>query len=100
MKKYRQALITFILVILVSVIASPWVHSQEDVPKGNKIDGFPVVLANETLFLVQVNVGSFSSEERAKTITNRLEKIAEDSSVELNLLRVEELEDITNIVIG
>lgn len=100
MKKYWQAFIAFVLVILLSVMGSPWVHSQEDAPNGDKIDGFPVVLADETLFVIQANVSSFSSEERAQTITNRLEKIAEDASVDLNLLQVEELEDTTNIVIG
>ena len=79
MKKYCQALIAFALAIVQTVIASPWVHSQEDAPSGNKIDGFPVVLADETLFVIQANVGSFTSEERAQTITNRLKKIAEDN---------------------
>ena len=105
MRKYWQALIAFVLVILLNVIASPWVHSQIDgsqinAPTGNKIDGFPVLLADETLFFIQANIGSFSSEERAQTITNRLQKIAEDTSVELNLLRLEEQEVTTSIVIG
>ena len=100
MKKYWQAFIAFILVILLSVMASPWVHSQEEPVKGDKIDGFPVLLADETLFVIQANVGSFSSEERAQTITNRLETIAEDTSVDLNSLRIEQLEDTSNIVIG
>ena len=100
MKKYWQAFITFFLVILLNVIGSPWVHSQGDASTGNKIDGFPVVFADETLFVIQANVGSFSSEERAQTISNRLQKIANDSSLDFNLLRVEEIEDISNIVIG
>jgi hypothetical protein len=40
-------------------------------------------------------VSSFSSEERAQTITHRLEKIAEDGSVDSNLLVVEEQGDVT-----
>ena len=100
MKKYWQAFITFFLVILLNVIGSPWVHSQGDASTGNKIDGFPVVFSDETLFVIQANVGSFSSEERAQTISNRLQKIANDSSLDFNLLRVEEIEDISNIVIG
>lgn len=100
MRKYWQALIAFLLVILLNLISSSWVYSQEDPSTGNKIDGFPVVMADQTLFVIQANVGSFSSEERAQTINNRLQKIAEDSSIDLNLLRVEEKEDISNIVIG
>ena len=75
MKKYWQFLITFVLVILLNVIASPGVHSQIDAPTGNKIDGFPVMLADETLFVIQTNVGSFSSEERAQTITRRKTRV-------------------------
>ncbi len=100
MKKYWQFLITFVLVILLSFIAHPGVYSQIDDSAGDKIDGFPVLLADETLFVIQSNVGSFSSEERAQTITNRLAKIAEDTSVDLNLLRIQEQEATTNIVIG
>ncbi len=100
MKKYWQFLITFVLVILLSFIAHPGVYSQVDDSAGDKIDGFPVLLADETLFVIQSNVGSFSSAERAQTITNRLQKIAEDTSVNLNLLRIQEQEVTTNIVIG
>jgi small-conductance mechanosensitive channel len=99
MKKYWQAFIAFVVVILLSLITSPLLQAQEDTPSGDKIDGFPVVLADETLFIIQANVGSFSSQERAETITHRLEKIAEDTSVDLDSLRLEELEDTTNILI-
>ena len=93
MKKYWQALIAFLLVILINSVVSSWAYSQENGSpenNGNKIDGFAVTLADETLFVIQANVNSFSSEERAQTITNRLEKIAEDASVDLNQLRIEE----------
>ena len=97
MKKYWQALIAFGLVILLNFLASPAVYSQEDIPDGDRIDGFPVLLAEETLFVIQANVGSFSSEERAQTITNRIQKIAEDDSIDLNLLRIEAQEVTTSV---
>ena len=100
MKRYWQFLITFVLVILLSLISSPGIYSQIDVPTGDKIDGFPVLLEDETLFMIQTNVGSFSSEERAQTITNRLQKIADDSSLDLNLLRLAKQEETTSIVLG
>ncbi len=100
MKKYWQFLITFVLVVVLSVISNSWVNPQIDSPTGDKIDGFPVLLADETLFVIQTNVGSFSSEERAQTITNRLLKIANDTSLDLNLLRLEAQDETTNIVIG
>ena len=100
MKKYWQFLITFVLIIVLSVISNSWVDSQVDELAGDKIDGFPVLLADETLFIIQTDTGSFSSEERAQTITNRLQKIAEDTSVDLNLLKIEEQENITSVAIG
>lgn len=92
----------FFLVILINTIASPWAYSQGNGSpenNGNKIDGFPVTLADETLFVIQANVNSFSSEERAETINNRLEKIVQDTSVDLNKLTIEELEGISNVVL-
>ena len=100
MKQYWKTIIAVVLAILLSVSSNSWVHSQVDVPSGDKIDGFPVLLADETLFVIQTNINSFTSEERAKTITNRLQNIADDSSVDLNLLKLDEQESITSIVIG
>lgn len=100
MKKYWQFLITFVFVILLSVITSSWVDSQVNNPSGDKIDGFPVILANETLFVIQTDVGSFSSEERAQTVTNRLQRIANDTSLDLNLLRLEAQDKTTSILMG
>ena len=100
MKKYWQFLIIFVLLILMSVITSSWADSPVDVPAGDKIDGFPVILANETLFVIQTDVGSFSSEERAQTVTNRLGKIANDTSLDLDLLKLEAKDETTSIIIG
>jgi hypothetical protein len=66
----------------------------------NKIDGTPVLLGDTTLFVIQKNVGSFSPQERAEAISNRLEKIANDPSKSLENLQVIENADITNIVVG
>jgi small-conductance mechanosensitive channel len=66
----------------------------------NKIDGTPVLLGNTTLFVIQKNVGSFSHQERAQAVTNRLEKIANDPLISMDKLRVVEDSDTTNIVIG
>ncbi|MFN7854310.1 mechanosensitive ion channel family protein [Anabaena sp. AL09] len=66
----------------------------------NKIDGTPVLLGDKTLFVIHKNVGSFSHEERAQAVTNRLEKIANDPLISMDKLRVVEDSDTTNIVIG
>ncbi|MEI3651026.1 MAG: mechanosensitive ion channel family protein [Dolichospermum lemmermannii FEM_B0920] len=66
----------------------------------NKVDGTPVLLGDKTLFVIHKNVGSFSHEERAQAVTNRLEKIANDPLISMDKLRVVEDSDTTNIVIG
>ena len=100
MRKNWQPFIAFVVVVLLSLMVGLWIYLPENVLTGDKIDGFPVVVADETLFFIQANLGSFSAQERAQTIMNKLQTIAEDTSVELSLLRVEEQEEITHIVIG
>ena len=41
------------------------------------IKGFPVVLGQDTIFLIYNRLGSFSAQERAQAIAARLEKLAE-----------------------
>ncbi|MDP5018699.1 MAG: mechanosensitive ion channel family protein [Dolichospermum sp.] len=64
----------------------------------NKIDGTPVLLGDTTLFVIQKNVGSFSPQERAKAVINRLETIANDPSISLDKIQVVDESDTTNII--
>ncbi|WP_243406905.1 mechanosensitive ion channel family protein [Cuspidothrix issatschenkoi] len=77
--------------------STPIVQDSEIV---NKIDGTPVLLGDTTLFVIQKSVGSFSPQERAQAVTNRLEIIANDPLISIDNLRVVEDSDITSIVIG
>lgn len=77
--------------------STPIVQDSEIV---NKIDGTPVLLGDTTLFVIQKSVGSFSPQERAQALTNRLEIIANDPLISMDNLRVVEDSDITSIVIG
>jgi small-conductance mechanosensitive channel len=47
----------------------------------NKIDGYPVLLDNEPLFVVRQGVGMFSAQERAQAISQRLSLVARDPSI-------------------
>ncbi|BAG00141.1 mechanosensitive ion channel [Microcystis aeruginosa NIES-843] len=42
---------------------------------------FPVMLDNQELFTIRQGIGSFSAQERAKSITTRIEKIADDDAL-------------------
>ncbi|MDJ0600110.1 MAG: mechanosensitive ion channel family protein [Crocosphaera sp.] len=96
-KKIRTFLI--IIFITLSIIISPLVYGQDDSSSnGNKIDGYPVILNDQILFKIQAPTGSFSPEERAETITNRLEKFAEDNTLSIESIKIENQENITSII--
>jgi small-conductance mechanosensitive channel len=42
------------------------------------VSGFPIILSQDTLFYVFTKLGSYSPRERAKVVSNRIEKLAED----------------------
>ncbi len=88
MKNVLRFLVIYLISFLV-IINFPFTNSQAQTLPGNKIDGFPVTLNSQTLFLIQAKTGSFSPEERAETITNRLNKFAENNSFSLDSLEIE-----------
>ncbi|MBE9232445.1 mechanosensitive ion channel family protein [Cuspidothrix issatschenkoi LEGE 03284] len=108
-KKYLNILNKLILILICFIFtinismgyaqdkSTPIVQDSEIV---NKIDGTPVLLGDTTLFVIQKSVGSFSPQERAQAVTNRLEIIANDPLISMDNLRVVEDSDITSIVIG
>ncbi|MEM9537950.1 MAG: mechanosensitive ion channel domain-containing protein [Cyanobacteria bacterium P01_E01_bin.42] len=100
MTKYWPKIILAILSVIVAIAIIPFLHAQEIPDSGDKIDGFPVIFANESLFVIQADVGSFSSQERAATISRRIENIAADSTLDLESMTVEDGEDTTNIIVG
>ncbi|MDJ0659635.1 MAG: mechanosensitive ion channel family protein [Crocosphaera sp.] len=91
---------TFLIIVLItfSLIISPGVYGQNNDINGDKIDGYPVILNDQTLFKIQAPTGSFSPEERANTITNRLEKFAEDNALPIESIKIESQENITSII--
>jgi len=66
-------------------------------PEQNKA---PVVLKGKTLFYVQERVYSFSPEERAKAISDRIRRLYEDSKIAIDSIHIEELESSSDIVTG
>jgi small-conductance mechanosensitive channel len=102
MKKYWRAFTTFVLVVCLIFITNLFAHSQEVTTSDSKIDGVPVVIDGKTLFVIQARVGSFSPEERAKTITNRLDTIAQDNSLSVDSIKTEKRQEAktTDIILG
>jgi small-conductance mechanosensitive channel len=62
---------------------------SQDLPiSGNQVDGFPVTLGDQTLFLVREGIpGVVSVEERAEIISDRLLSIANNSDIPLDAIQ-------------
>lgn len=101
MKKRFKRFFLLVLVTGFLAFSSLLGYPQDESDAVAKIDGVAVVLNGETLFTIQTKSGSFTPEERVKAITNRLEEIADDSSIDIAQLTVtEESESATSLVLG
>jgi small-conductance mechanosensitive channel len=95
MKKYWQALITVVLVACLIAVLNPLANSQESPVSASKLEGSAVVFNNETLFVIQEKFGPDSVEQRAKEISDRIQRVAKDFSILLDSLQVAEVEGVT-----
>ena len=60
----------------------------------------PVVVGDQTLFSVRSRLYSFSPEERARAISERLNRIYRDNTIPIDGIQVQEVEDTVEIVAG
>lgn len=97
--KLRKFLIlTAITILIISV--SPLTYAQESGARFTSVDEKAVVLSGEPLFVIQSRVGSFSPEERAQAVTKRIQALAEDVSIPVDAIKIDEQSDTTSIVAG
>jgi small-conductance mechanosensitive channel len=88
-----------ILIATLSIYAQPSVKPAEIKPATEKT-GVPVVLKDETLFLIYDKVGPFTPEDRAKAITERLAKLIKDPLAQLDSVTTSQGETTTDILAG
>ncbi|MFP4007251.1 MAG: mechanosensitive ion channel family protein [Spirulinaceae cyanobacterium] len=93
-QKFAILAISFCLCICLTNFA----YSQE--LQGTEIDGYPVQLGTEELFTIQKGIGPFTAKDRVEAINTRLEKIAEDDSISLDSLRIQDRKLTTLIEAG
>jgi small-conductance mechanosensitive channel len=79
MKLFRISLISIFLLSCVVIRSQDTIQPTR--PKGQIIDqkGSPVILMGDTLFRIRSSFGAFTSEERAKALTARLQEIIRES---------------------
>ncbi|MDB9425521.1 mechanosensitive ion channel family protein [Microcystis aeruginosa CS-564/01] len=73
-------LLTLSPVFMIAAQSNPAKQGQE-IPLETLGEVFPVMLDNQELFTIRQGIGSFSAQERAKSITARIEKIADDDAL-------------------
>ncbi|MBC1197442.1 mechanosensitive ion channel family protein [Microcystis aeruginosa BLCCF158] len=100
MKKIGHTLVIFIVVLLMTLSTPLLGIAQNPTQLENKIDGFPVMLDGKPLFFIRRGVSSFSAEERANTITRRIERIAQNDSIPVENLRIEQLPDDNSLYLS
>ena len=88
MKKIWRYLGLFCLVLLLTLSPILRIAAQnnpakqgQETPLETLGEVFPVMLDNQELFTIRQGIGSFSAQERAKSITDRIEKIADDDAL-------------------
>lgn len=100
MKKIGHILVLFILVLLLTLSTPLLGIAQNPTQPENKIDGFPVMLDGKPLFFIRRGVSSFSAEERANTITRRIERIAQNDSIPVENLKIKQLPDDNSLYLS
>ena len=88
MKKIWRYLGLFCLVLLLTLSPIFMIAAQnnpakqgQEIPLETLGEVFPVMLDNQELFNIRQGIGSFSAQERAQSITARIEKIADDDAL-------------------
>ena len=64
LKKQLSKFISLVLAVFLTITAVPFAYSQTNSTSGNPVDGTPVVLGDDQIFVIQERVGSFSAAER------------------------------------
>ena len=84
----------FLVFFNFTVFASYWEVPLADPPSS------PVVMDGKELFRINVRVGAFTPEERAKAVSEKLIEIAQDYSFDINALQVNTGEDASDIILN
>jgi small-conductance mechanosensitive channel len=100
MKKIGHTLLIFAVVLLLTLTSPLLGIAQNPTQPENKIDGFPVMLDGKTLFFIRRGVSSFSAEERANTITRRIERIAQNDSIPVENLKIKQIPDDNSLYLS
>ncbi|HBH17811.1 MAG TPA: hypothetical protein DDX14_02480, partial [Cyanobacteria bacterium UBA9579] len=93
-----KKLIIPVLILLSVIINHQLVYSQVIQEQLGKSVSDPVIFRGETLFYIKTGTGAVTIRERAKAISQRLEKLYNDPFNRLNTISIQSTEDSCDIV--
>ena len=108
LRKTAKLLATFVVVLLLSLASPAFTHARSvarteslpppppaasDVQSSDQIDGFPIVLDGKAILYIRRGIAGFSAEERADTISSRLKRFAQNDSLSIDDLTIQESQD-------
>ncbi|MBD2354429.1 tetratricopeptide repeat protein [Tolypothrix sp. FACHB-123] len=97
LRRYFSVFITFLLVASLTLIKPLSVNSQAN----NSCQQSGIVcLDKQEIFTIRANSGSYSPEKRSKIITQKIQNIADNYSISINSIKVEEGYNTNNILVG
>ena len=83
-----SAVLTFWMILIFLNVPFSLAQEKTAPPQPQKVtsQGYPVMLGDQALFYLREEVKGYSPEERAKTISERIKKIAEDPDIPIDRL--------------
>lgn len=107
LKRFIYFLASITLYFLLTIVPFSPTYAQAPVPTPTATptaaainQGAIVELGGEELFKIRAGVGAFSPEERAIAVTNRILKLAEDPTVPVDRITIDEQPLTTNLTVG
>jgi hypothetical protein len=97
LRRHFSFFITFVLVVSLTIIVPLSAHSQ---PTTNSCqERNDVCLDHQYLFTIKASLESKTPENRAAEINNKIKSIANNNSIQIDSLKIEEEEGVSNIIL-
>ena len=94
-----KAILVLGLTLLLLAIAPSLSYSQSNKASAQlSANQFPVLLGEQTIFVLENGIGSFSVQERAQAVSDRITTLANNPKFQVNSIRVDIQADGTKIV--
>jgi len=95
-----QLYLTFLFVLFIT--SSAHAEQQAEAPKPSILApaGAPVIFNDETMFQIYDRLGSFTPQERAKAMSERLDRLSKSLDVALDAIEVSDIDNSTVLTAG